>query len=111
MTQPSPEFEPNQPRGEEVRTQNVTARVPEHVSRGAFSTGVIVMTGATEFVLDFIQNVGPPAQVAARVVMPHGVLPQFIEALRTNLAIYSQRFGPPPELPRPQPGQKHPSAQ
>lgn len=109
---PDPNRDPKQgPRGEEVRTQNVTARVPEHVSRGAFSTGVIVMTGATEFVLDFIQNVGPPAQVAARVVMPHQVLPQFIEALRTNLAMYSQRFGQPPELPRPQPGQRQPSAQ
>lgn len=112
MTQPEPQPDPFQPhRSEEVRTQNVTARVPEHVSRGSFSTGVIVMTGATEFVLDFVQNVGPPALVAARVVMPHGVLPQFVEALRANLAMYSQRFGKPPELPRPQPGQRQPSAQ
>jgi hypothetical protein len=110
MTTPS-EPDPHHPRSEEVRTQNVTARVPEHVSRGAFSTGVIVMTGGTEFVLDFIQNVGPPAQVAARVVIPHAVLPQFIEALKTNLTMYTQRFGQPPELPRPQPGQRQPSAQ
>jgi hypothetical protein len=110
MTTPA-DPDPKEPRPEEVRTSNVSARVPEHVSRGAFSTGVIVMTGGTEFVLDFIQNVGPPAQVAARVVVPHAVMPQFVEALRTNLAMYTQRFGPPPELPRPQPGQRQPTAQ
>ena len=87
-------------RSEEVRMQHVTARVPEKVGRGAFSTGVIVMTGGTEFIIDFVQSVGHPPQVAARVVMPHAVLPQFIDALRRNLELYTQRFGTPPELPR-----------
>ena len=96
---------------EQVRTQHVTARVPEHVSRGVFSTGVILMTGGSEFVIDFIQNVGPPASVAARVVVPHAVMPQFIDALKKNLDIYSNRFGTPPELPKPQPGAKRPSVQ
>jgi hypothetical protein len=97
----SPAGPPDPGYSEQVRSQHISARVPDHVSRGAFSTGAIVMTGASEFVLDFIQNVGRPHQVAARVVMPHGVLPQFIEALRKNLELYKQRFGPPPELPRP----------
>lgn len=91
--------------------QHVTARVPEQVSRGAFSTGVIVMTGGSEFILDFIQNIGGPPQVAQRVIMPHGALPQFAEALRKNLGIYTQRFGPPQELPKAQPGAKQQSAQ
>jgi len=99
------------PHGEQIRVQHLTARVPESVSRGAFSTGVIVMTGPTEFTLDFVQNIGHPPQVAARVVMPHSVMPQFIQALRTNLDMYVQRFGAPPELPRGTPGQKQPSAQ
>ena len=97
----SPSLPPDPGYSEQVRSQHISARVPEHVSRGSFSTGAIVMTGANEFVLDFIQNVGRPHQVAARVVMPHAVLPQFIEALRKNLDLYKQRFGPPPELPRP----------
>ena len=46
--------------------QHVTARVPDAVSRGAFSTGVIVMTGATEFILDFVQNIGGPPLVVTR---------------------------------------------
>ena len=100
-----------QPPSEQVRVQHISARVPEHVSRGAFSTGLIIMTGATEFILDFIQNIGHPPQVAARVIMPHATLPQFIQALKTNLEMYTQRFGQPPELPRPQPGAKQPSAQ
>ena len=87
-------------RSEEVRMQHVTARVPEKVGPGAFSTGVIVMTGGTEFIIDFVQSVGHPPHVAARVVMPHAVLPQFIDALNRNLELYTQRFGPPPELPR-----------
>ena len=60
--QPAPKNEPSK------RPQHVSARVPERVSPGVFSTGVIVMTGGTEFVIDFVQNLGQPAQVAARVV-------------------------------------------
>ncbi len=96
---------------QQVKRQHVTARVPEQVSAGAFSTGVIVMTGSSEFILDFIQNIGGPPQVAARIIMPHGALPQFSEALRKNLGIYKDRFGAPPELPKPQQNQKSQSAQ
>jgi hypothetical protein len=110
MTQPD-QPQSNNPPSQQVQMQHVTARVPENVSRGAFSTGVIVMTGGSEFILDFIQNIGGPPQVASRVIMPHGALPQFADALRKNLDIYTQRFGPPPELPKPQPGAKQQSAQ
>lgn len=96
---------------QQVQMQHVTARVPENVSRGAFSTGVIVMTGGSEFILDFIQNIGGPPVVVARVVMPHGALPQFAEALKKNLGMYTERFGPPPELPKPPQPAKPQSAQ
>ena len=110
MNQPEQPEKDKQP-SEQVKMQHVTARVPEHVSKGAFSTGVIVMTGSSEFILDFIQNFGGPPQVAARVVMPHGSLPQFADALRKNLELFTQRFGPPPSLPKPQPPKKPQSAQ
>lgn len=85
------------------------ARVPEHVSRGVFSTGVIVMTGNAEFILDFVQNLGRPHQVVARIVLPHVVLPQFSDALSTNIDLYTKRFGP---LPNPVlPGQSSSGAQ
>jgi len=89
----------------------MSARVPEKVGPGIFSTGVLVMTGNTEFVLDFVQNLGQPAQIAARVVMPHSTMPQFIQALTTNLEMYTKRFGTPPELPPPNPNQKKPTLQ
>jgi hypothetical protein len=96
---------------EQVRIQHVTARVPDQVSRGAFSTGVIVMTGATEFILDFVQNIGGPPCVVSRVVMPHGTLPQFADALRKNLDMFTQRFGPPPPMPKTPPPPKPQTAQ
>jgi hypothetical protein len=74
----------------------VRARVPDHVAKGEISTGVIVVTGGTEFVLDFVRNLPRPSTIVARVVLPHGVMPQFIEALSKNIELFRQRYG---ELP------------
>jgi hypothetical protein len=109
MNQSDPNSGGNEP--EHVKVQHLSARVPLSVSTGSFSTGVIVMTGATEFILDFVQNVGHPPSVASRVVMPHNTLPQFIDALKTNLNNYSERFGAPPELPKPTPPPRPQTAQ
>lgn len=81
--------------------QPIQARVPEHISRGAFSTGVIVMTAHTEFILDFVQNLGRPHQIVARVVMPHHVLPQFVDALHRNMELYRNRWGELPHTGKP----------
>jgi len=81
------------------RAPQLRARVPDHVATGVFSTGAIVVTGPTEFIIDFLQTIGRPHRVAARVIIPHPVMPQFIEALGKNLSIYSDRFGPPPNPP------------
>lgn len=84
-----------------VRHQPVSARVPEAVARGVFSTGAIVLQGADEFVLDFVLRLAHPHQVVARIVLPPGVMPRFIAALRDNLGMYQQTFGEPPRLPQP----------
>ena len=93
------------PSGDEPAPQ-IRARVPDHVSDGVFSNAVIVMTGPSEFVIDFLQTISRPQRVAARVVLPHPVMPQFIEALKKNIDIYSNRFGPPsaPQMPKPAEG-------
>ena len=96
---------------QQVRHRSVGARVPENVGRGVFSTGAIIMTGASEFVLDFVQRMGRPYHIVARVVMPHNVLPRFIEALGDNLKKFEERFGPPPAMPKPPENQKRPSIQ
>jgi len=82
------------------RQQSLRARVPDHVAGGHFSTGVIVMTGPNEFIVDFLQTIGRPHRVASRVIIPHAVMPQFIEALDKNLSIYRERFGEPPSPPK-----------
>lgn len=85
--------------------QPIRARVPDHVAGGAFSTGVIVMTAHSEFILDFVQNLGRPHSIVARVVMPHHVLPQLVDALRRNMELYRNRWGnlPDPGMPPPTP--------
>ncbi len=80
--------------------QHISARVPDPISRGVFSTGSIVVTGGNEFVIDFVQNLGQPALIVARIVMPHVTMPQFIQALQQNIDNFTNRFGPPPELPK-----------
>jgi hypothetical protein len=95
---------------QDFKIANLSARVPEKVARGVFATGVLVLQGATECVLDFVLRMNQPHQVAARVVLPMNLVPQFIEALKTNLETYRQTFGaPPPALPMPPPPPKPPS--
>jgi Protein of unknown function (DUF3467) len=72
------------------------ARIPDHIARGEISTGVIVVTGGTEYVLDFVRNLPRPNMIVARVVLPHMVMPQFIDALAANVELFRQRYG---ELP------------
>lgn len=95
MTNPLPPDDRIEPSEQPIR-----ARVPEHVSRGAFSTGVIIMTQPTEIILDFVQNLGRPYQVVARIIMPHHVLPQLVDALHRNMDLYRGRWGELPVLPQ-----------
>ncbi len=99
-SEPSPEKHPDSAN----ENPALRARVPDHVGDGCFSTGAIVMTGPNEFIVDFLQTIGRPHRVAKRVVIPHPVMPQFIEALNTNLELYKSRFGDPPPMPQ-QPNQ------
>lgn len=106
-SQPSPDRpDPNE------ANPALRARVPDRVADGCFSTGAIVMTGPSEFIVDFLQTIGRPHRVATRVVIPHPVMPQFIEALNTNLELYRNRFGDPPAPPVQNPNQaRRPSPQ
>jgi len=107
---PGPPDQPDQPAPNE--NPALRARVPDHVAGGCFSTGAIVMTGPSEYIIDFLQTIGRPHRVAVRVVIPHPVMPQFVEALQKNVEIYRSRFGDPAS---PQgagdPNQRRPSPQ
>ena len=89
-----PEIDPDRPHPGDGAPP-LRARVPDHIAEGVFSTGAVVMSGAHEFIIDFLQTIGRPHRVAARIVIPGPVLPQFIEALSKNLELYRGRFGEP----------------
>ncbi|HEV8378991.1 MAG TPA: DUF3467 domain-containing protein [Tepidisphaeraceae bacterium] len=95
---------------QEFRHQPVSARVPERLTRGILSTGVLVLDGPNEFVLDFMQALTRPFAVAARVVLTPAVMEQFVVAVRDNIARYEQRFGVIPPLPKP-PTDRRPTLQ
>lgn len=86
---------------QQFQHQPVAARVPERLNRGALSTGVLVLDSPNEFVLDFLQGLTRPYQIAARIVVVPAIMEQFIKALTDNLAKYTQNFGPPMTLPKP----------
>ena len=95
---------------QQISHSPVSARVPERVARGVLSTGVIVLDSPNEFVLDFLQGLSRPPQIVARVVLPPQVMYQFVGSLRENLNNFTQRFGAPQPLPKPQ-QQNRPSIQ
>jgi Protein of unknown function (DUF3467) len=80
---------------EEIQHAQISAVVPERVARGVFSTGAVVVQGPHEFILDFLLRMSQPQQVAARVVLPPGVVFQFIAALSDNLKNYESKYSIP----------------
>ncbi len=103
---------PNQPPSE-PSAQPIRARVPDSGANGCFTTGAIVVTGPSEFVIDFLQTIGRPQRVTARVIVPHAVMPQFIDALIQNIELYQGRFGPlvTPNVPPKDPNARQTSLQ
>src|SRR5882762_9058026 len=107
-TPPNPGNEGNKGKGDphtfsqDFQIANLSARVPEKVARGIFTTGVLVIQGATEFVLDFVLRMNQPHQVASRVILPINLLPRLIDALKANLHNYRTTLeAPPPSMPMP----------
>ena len=95
--------DPNQQPGTQRISHNPTsARVPEKVTRGVTATGFLAFYGQHEFVVDFLQFLARPAQLAARVVMTPAIVEQFLAVLRDSLVRYEQAFGPCPIIPKPQ---------
>jgi hypothetical protein len=99
--------DPSKPSGDagaysqQIQHAPVGARLPDRVAPGTFSTGVIVMEGPEEFVLDFVQRLQRPPRLAVRVIMSPNVMSRFVAALKDNLQRFEQAFGPPKPLPQP----------
>jgi len=93
--------ESSEPEGQQPGRSHISALVPERVARGIFSTGAVVAQGPHEFIIDFLQRLTSPHQVAARVVMSPAVVARLIGALDENLVNYERSFGSLPATPVP----------
>jgi hypothetical protein len=94
-----------------IHHPQVGALVPERVSRGVMSTGVMVLQGPHEFVLDFVLRMNRPHQVVARVVLPIALMPGFINAVRENITLFESKFGSIKPLPTGTPPAEPPSVE
>jgi hypothetical protein len=90
---PDPPASGKGPESLEIRHSQLSALVPEHVRRGVFSTGAVVLQGPHEFIIDFLLRMTRPHLVSARVVMAPQVVGRLIAALRENLQNYERTFG------------------
>ena len=88
----------------------VTARVPDRVTRGVYSTGQLILDSPKEFMIDFLNSLTRPFQVVSRVVMTPATMAEFAAALKMNLEKHVSTFGPPPPLMLP-PNPPRPSIQ
>lgn len=95
---------------QQFQNQPVAARVPAQVGKGIFTTGVVIQDGLNEFVLDFLQGLSRPPQIAGRVVLAPGTMDALVRTMDENLNKFIQQFGPPAPLPPP-PTQRRPSIQ
>ena len=91
---------PEQPL-QQIQHSSATARIPDEVGRGVFATAVIVLHGANEYTIDFVQSLARPNRVAARVILPPAVASQFVIALEQAIEKYTASYGQPPREPRP----------
>ncbi len=82
----------------------ISARVPEKIVRGVFATASLVINGSHEIAIDFLLRLVPPPMLAARVIMPFGLLPSVVQALHENIENYRSRFAAPAPPPAPPPG-------
>ncbi len=110
---PSPQTPDDGPHSQEIRHAHIGALVPQHVARGVFTTGAVVLQGQHEFIVDFLLRMQQPQQVVSRIVIPPPVVSQFIAALQDNIARYEERFGPVhmPTPPTPSQPQQRQSAE
>jgi hypothetical protein len=111
MSEESPQ-EPPKPTPEQITQQvqysQISARVPDKMSRGVFATHALVLTSGQELVCDFLLRMVPPFQLASRVVVPYTALGPMVKAISENVENFKARFGapatpppPPPNVPQP----------
>jgi hypothetical protein len=94
-----------------VNYSHISARVGDRVARGTFATNALVLSGPQEIVFDFLLRLVPPAQVAARVVMPWSSIHSVVNALQENVNTFRARFPSAGTLPPVPPNMTPPNIQ
>ena len=93
---PKAESFPDGTQVQKIAHDPVAARVPERVSRGVFSTGVLVLEGPGEFVLDFLQAVARPYQIVGTSSSRRRSCSNSLQPPATTWESFRQTLAPPP---------------
>lgn len=111
MIPEDPSKQPGKPDAitQQVHYSQISARVPDRISRGVFATNALVLAGNQELVCDFLLRMVPPFLLAARVVLPYSALGPVVKAISENLENRNARFGAPAVLPAPPPNVPQPN--
>ena len=90
-----PSSQPDDGSSREQQRQHISARVPESVGQGVFSTGMIVMTSGAEFILDFTRMLPgvPKAKVFSRIIMTPQHAKSLSKALNENIEKFEKQHG------------------
>lgn len=76
---------------------SASARLPEGLGLGVYSTGAILMGAGTETVIDFLQGIDGRNHVVARVVLPNRIVGQLVRALDPGGATKQPPKNEPPK--------------
>jgi hypothetical protein len=72
----------------------LTININEELQHGVYANRVIIAHSADEFVLDFVCDLPPRAQVVARVVTAPAHARALLDALADNVAQFERKHGP-----------------
>lgn len=89
MDTPPPENANNpddrdEPYHQQVQHQSVSARLPDSLGGGVFSTSSLIVESGDMFLIDFVNGSAPPVRLVARVVVTPMTMQQFLGALNQS---------------------------
>lgn len=76
-----------------AKPQGFTINITEDTQRGVYANRVIIAHSADEFVLDFVSDLPPRAQVVARVITAPAHARALLDALADNIGQYERSHG------------------
>lgn len=78
-------------------------KIADDMHSGVYCNNIIVGHAATEFLFDFLTAFYPTPSIGARVILPAGQAPKFLNTMRGSLLQYQQRYTQQQSPPEPPP--------